>query len=1172
MTSSPAGINCGATCSFPFDEGTVVTLSHSEAAGTKFKEWTGACTGTGACVVTMSAAKSVDAVFTKTFTLTVIKSGAGSSGGTVTSSPAGINCAPTCAADFDEGTVVTLSHDETAGTKFKEWTGACTGAGACVVTMSSSKSVGAVFTKTFALTVTKGGAGASGGTVTSSPAAINCAPTCAADFDEGTVVTLSHSEAAGTKFKEWTGACTGTGACVVTMSAAKAVTATFIKTFALTVSKAGTGSGVVSCDGGACLPAYDEGTKVTLAATPDASSNFSGWSGACTGAGACQVTMSEARSVTATFVTKPPHVTPPPTVDCVVPKLAGKTLAQAKSALTAANCTLGKVTKPKAKKGKKLGPLVVKSSTPAAGATLPQGSQGQPEAGQEAQEESQKEQQPSGRRFQRGSLPVSERQGHSGGVADLSGPVIFLLAIGLLVALWVAGAPGRALAAGCPNEAIRTEQGAAVLALPDCMALEQVSPAKKGNQLARNPISIAANGKRVVFNSFATLDPEVPNLGGITGDLFLASRGDFGWATRGANLPYGSGGVVGGALQVGLSPDLTQWLQLVRTVEGVKFFREGADHSFTVLSPLLVNLTGSSGPSFLGTSTAQSHVYLRPDGNQPRTGSFLPGDPLPDGVGEDSNLYVSHLDGGGQPVLELAAKDLNGKVWGANCGARLGGIEPTTGNNLNLPNGERNQGAISADGSHVYFSTRPSQPAVGNCSETHKKRIMVREETLAGPVISELFASECTRVAPPCSASDGDDAYQGASLDQTKVYFTTTRQLANTDLDTGAGPCSISSAVPGCDLYLYDSAKAPGEHLTQVSAGDVTNPTPGAGANLFNSIAAISADGSRVYFVAQSVLTTDPSPKSTTAAAGQPNLYTWNANTGETDFIGTVAANDGGSGLWGSDGTWNNGAYPVPIADENPAGPELGGDGHILLFKSNAPLTADDTDGTFRDVFRYDAVTEALVRISKGGPGGSDNGGFNASPGFGGGNAPPGGDYAARGRPISEDGETIEFTTSEGLLPGDPSEVEGVYLWRGGQVYRLPGSTQVPNTATNNPALSADGSTVAYHTTEQLLPSDGDSAMDIYVARVDGGYKNPPLPEICQIDDGLLPQCQSDAVLPPVVPSANPPDRAGNLTAKPPCPKGKVRKHGKCVKKPSKGKKKHQRHSQRAGAKQGGQK
>jgi hypothetical protein len=61
---------------------------------------------------------------------------------------------------------------------------------------------------------------------------------------------------------------------------------------------------------------------------------------------------------------------PPPFPACIVPKLAGKTLARAKAALTAAGCKLGTVRKPKRRNGKNLRPLVVKSSKPGAGATL----------------------------------------------------------------------------------------------------------------------------------------------------------------------------------------------------------------------------------------------------------------------------------------------------------------------------------------------------------------------------------------------------------------------------------------------------------------------------------------------------------------------------------------------------------------------------------------------------------------------------------------------------------------------------------------------------------------------------------------------------------------------------------------------------------------------------------
>jgi hypothetical protein len=714
----------------------------------------------------------------------------------------------------------------------------------------------------------------------------------------------------------------------------------------------------------------------------------------------------------------------------------------------------------------------------------------------------------------------------------------------------------------CPNWERRLEQGIATILLPACMALEMVSPAKKGNQLASLPSPISADGTRLVFNSIAALDPEVPNNNGITGDLFLASRGNSAWAIEGANLRYGDGF---GEPQFSFSPDLSHWLQVVRDSEGdLRFFREGLGHTFIALSPTLLNLTGTSGPGFQGASADQSHVYFKAQGADPRTGTYLSDDPLPKGQGEDSNAYVAYLDVNSQPALELLARDRDGKAWGGNCGARLGGIESTTGLNLNLRNGQRNQGAISADGSRVYFSTRPGQPASGDCTEANKKRIMVREETPTGPVIAELLTSECTRVGPPaCSAVDGDDAYQGASIDQSKVYFTTTRQLDDSDLDSGAAFCDISTAVAGCDLYLYDTAKPLGERLTQVSAGEDVAGQHEAGkeAKLYNSIAAISADGSRVYFTAQGALTADLSPTGASAAAGQPNLYTWDADSEELDFIGTLNSEDAGSGngLWGSNnGTWNNGAYPVPIKGVNPL---AGGDGHILLFKSNAPLTADDSDGAFTDLFRYDAEAGTIERISKGQAGGLDNGAFAViAGGFGSAGRPPGSDFAEAGRPISEDGQTIELTTTEGLLPGDANGVEDVYLWRNGKLHRLPRSTRVPNTASNRPALSGDGSTVAYHTTAQLVPFDGDTAMDVYVARVSGGHQAPLPPIICEGEN-----CQGDIQAPPSDQGADSesvivPD---NLHPKFFCPKGKVRRHGKCVKKKHHRKATHKKHHKR---------
>jgi hypothetical protein len=162
---------------------------------------------------------------------------------------------------------------------------------------------------TFPLTVVKGGTGA--GTVTSTPAGIDCGGTCSASYAAATSVTLSAAAASGSTFDGWSGAgCGGTSTCVVPMSTAQTVNATFtsqVTTYTATVTKAGTGSGTVtstpsgiSC-GSTCSAPFQSGTSVTLTATPAAGSTFAGWSNGCTGTATCILSMTLARSATATF-------------------------------------------------------------------------------------------------------------------------------------------------------------------------------------------------------------------------------------------------------------------------------------------------------------------------------------------------------------------------------------------------------------------------------------------------------------------------------------------------------------------------------------------------------------------------------------------------------------------------------------------------------------------------------------------------------------------------------------------------------------------------------------------------------------------------------------------------------------------------------------------------------
>src|SRR5690349_9904351 len=185
VTSSPAGIECGGKCSAPFEEGSTVILTGVPGTNTAAVVWTGCgkLNLENECFVTMSAAKSVTATFNLSERpLTVTKKGTAT--GTVTSSPAGIECGGKCSASFVKGTVVTLSATPGPGSEPVVW-GGCesTAEGKCVVTMSAAKSVTATFDlPAFQLTVKKAGAGT--GTVTSSPAGIECGGVCSAPFAE----------------------------------------------------------------------------------------------------------------------------------------------------------------------------------------------------------------------------------------------------------------------------------------------------------------------------------------------------------------------------------------------------------------------------------------------------------------------------------------------------------------------------------------------------------------------------------------------------------------------------------------------------------------------------------------------------------------------------------------------------------------------------------------------------------------------------------------------------------------------------------------------------------------------------------------------------------------------------------------------------------------------------
>jgi hypothetical protein len=607
-------------------------------------------------------------------------------------------------------------------------------------------------------------------------------------------------------------------------------------------------------------------------------------------------------------------------------------------------------------------------------------------------------------------------------------------------------------------------------------------------------LAVSDDGNRALFSALAFGEQEsspdltTPN---------ISERGGSGWSVASMAPDPAIPTVFRGRSENAFDSSLSEVLWMERPVQGsYRWMSKGVDGGYGAVSPLLTSLQRQGGDQdrfeIRGASLDQSTIVFA--SNSAGGGkTFLPDEPLvTGGSARFANLYSIRGAGTANPVLSVVNRGANGQVIGGACGARLGAA-------LSFYNdfAAESTRAVSADGSVVYFSARPGNPATCDlfAESLNPVRVYKRVDDT-----STVDVSACAKTLPATCAASGDDFFTGASADGSRVFFTSPRQLTDTDTDTGTACSDFPLSSVGCDLYLYDSTRPASERLTQVSAGEVVagdHPTVGAGANVLG-VVDVSMDGSRVYFVAQGRLTGEGSKDA-------PNLYVFERDPDgddRIDFVAKLSARALNEQfdipdrlLWARNGGAKS-AYALPYYDGLGAG-RSDGDGHLLAFTSDEPLVPAEDQDTARDLYRYDDGSGQLACLTCAGD--LD---FQVSL-YGGDSKISAAGTVQRERVASEDGSAIVFTTGEQLSPDDANTAIDVYLWREGEGEGLSlisgatgdvGVAGSGNRLERNPGgvISADGQSVFFMTRATILPQDtNNGAFDWYAARVGGGFSQP---------------------------------------------------------------------------------
>ncbi len=635
-----------------------------------------------------------------------------------------------------------------------------------------------------------------------------------------------------------------------------------------------------------------------------------------------------------------------------------------------------------------------------------------------------------------------------------------------------------AMADDCPNATLRAQNNSTQL--PDCRAYEQVTPAFKEGY-SPNPNGFTDNGTFAFLSNGNYANNGNGAASSAGGNQYLAIRTGSGWSTK-ALAPSGPEYYTDVGHPYAFSSDLRSSLWLMRRGDESAYdvsdlYVRRPDDVFSRIGSALDPMAPQRltlGATVFQASDDLSHVVFSV------------------GQGTDVRVYEYDSTSGTQP--QPISIDNAGQPVAPGCAITAGQADGSF------------YHAISGDGRVIVFI--PKDLGSGRCSGT---QVFAR---VNGTTTIAASASQCTRAPSDpggaCTAASGIPIFQGANADGTRVYFTTDRQLVNGDTDatTDLYECDIPSGTPA---PVNPTNPCPDLH-------EVSGAASGADVQ---GVTRISDDGSRAYFVATGVLASNTAANGAPPAAGDDNLYVWTRGTahpdGETRFVAKLDPADAGGATGG--GLWN------PDAAGHMA--QATDDGHYLLFATYAPLIDSgpqaDTD-TARDIYRYDAETGALTRLSTD----ADGAGGNAS----GTNARLNVIFDNPSQPVpmyprtelSEDGSSAVFITTDALVPSDTNGMPDTYLWREGRVSLI--SSGKPDDDGGIDAegpmplvapqawITPSGRDIYFTTTAQLTPNDIDTVSDIYDARVDGGF-DQSAPSTCSGD-----ACQSLPSAPP--PPSNP--------------------------------------------------